>query len=841
MTKKYLKSAVMLAAVSALPGLLLAQDKSELLVPNTPAVATDSAAPLLDGISFRVRLGLKDAAPADWSGTIDVSEGKVAGISGWRWTQGDKATGESAWTLRTRRQQPQNPGERRAANQNGRQLPVSEAGVIVRLVNASTTATVSVKTAAGSFDFKPSDVPYGERYAALDGGAIVERVPPVAIAAATTDDEDYPAAVRSADGTVYVAYVAFTRGKDFQGARERIAALGSSPETLATSPGSVRKIDKPEDFEYLRQPSGGDRVLLKAFKDGKWSTPVDISAKTGAEFYRPSVSIDGSGKVWVFYSAHQDTNARLDTGNWELIARAFNPASGDVGDAINLSNAPGSDFEPAATTDSSGRTWVTWIGGRETHFNVFVANQVASGESKFTPARRVSTAAANEWEPAIAADRAGHVTIGWDTYAKGDYDVYISTQTADSGGSPTSEAIPVAATLRFEGRPSLAYDGQGKLWAAYELGGDGWGKDFGALKKVGVPLYSGNRTVAVKIYDPARKQWFTPPDLNEATGGRGPVTDLTTLNPTTRPNGRPQGLGAAARARAGTAPSYPRISVDDAGQVWLAYRGRQNGNWRVGIGSVWFEYVTRLDGDRWVPAAWLPRSNNILDNRPAVVAGDSGTSLVVYSGDSRGEVSTAATLDNPHMPAGEVAASPDDDKGTQNDDAAAVVGGGGNQNTARRRNNAPGPDANNNLYVAALRTDAKPAAPFLTPVQPEVPATPIQATADENDAVNSARTTEVNLNGEKLAIWRGEFHRHTELSPDGGADGGLLDMWRYAIDAADFDWIGDGDHDYGNGREYSWWTTQKAVTLFTVPQHFTPVFSYERSVPYPGFAQRNDF
>ena len=44
------------------------------------------------------------------------------------------------------------------------------------------------------------------------------------------------------------------------------------------------------------------------------------------------------------------------------------------------------------------------------------------------------------------------------------------------------------------------------------------------------------------------------------------------------------------------------------------------------------------------------------------------------------------------------------------------------------------------------------------------------------------------------------------------------------------DWIGDGDHDYGNGREYSWWTTQKAVTLFTLPEHFVPVYSYERSV-----------
>src|SRR5205823_9532573 len=82
-------------------------------------------------------------------------------------------------------------------------------------------------------------------------------------------------------------------------------------------------------------------------------------------------------------------------------------------------------------------------------------------------------------------------------------------------------------------------------------------------------------------------------------------------------------------------------------------------------------------------------------------------------------------------------------------------------------------------------------------------------------------------------IWRGEFRRHTEFSPDGGNDGGLLDLWRYVNDAVSLDWIGDGDHDFGNGREYSWWTTEKTVTLFTLPGHFVPMYCYERSVVYP--------
>jgi hypothetical protein len=77
---------------------------------------------------------------------------------------------------------------------------------------------------------------------------------------------------------------------------------------------------------------------------------------------------------------------------------------------------------------------------------------------------------------------------------------------------------------------------------------------------------------------------------------------------------------------------------------------------------------------------------------------------------------------------------------------------------------------------------------------------------------------------------------------DGGHDGALEDMWRYAIDAARFDWMGDDDHDNG-AREYSWWLVQKTTDMYDSPALHT-MFTYERSVVYPNghrnvmFAQR---
>src|SRR5439155_22766209 len=107
---------------------------------------------------------------------------------------------------------------------------------------------------------------------------------------------------------------------------------------------------------------------------------------------------------------------------------------------------------PAAATDSDGKVCVTWVGGREKNFNVFVASQ--EGE-RFSAPRRLTQSAANEWEPAIAADAAGHLAVAWDTYAKGDYDVYVARR---SGGDGSFEpAQPVAAPLACEVRPSLAY------------------------------------------------------------------------------------------------------------------------------------------------------------------------------------------------------------------------------------------------------------------------------------------------------------------------------------------------------------------------------------------------
>jgi hypothetical protein len=86
---------------------------------------------------------------------------------------------------------------------------------------------------------------------------------------------------------------------------------------------------------------------------------------------------------------------------------------------------------------------------------------------------------------------------------------------------------------------------------------------------------------------------------------------------------------------------------------------------------------------------------------------------------------------------------------------------------------------------------------------------------------------------------RGDFHRHTELSWDGGGgtDGSLQDFYRYMIDAAEMDFGASTDHQ-GGAFEYWWWYTQKMTDMYHLPGKYVPIYGFERSVTQP-FGHRN--
>src|SRR5580765_2615659 len=188
-------------------------------------------------VTLRIRFGMKDTDNTDWSGTLSLSSGKSESIRGWRWMPGDKAEG-NAFTVMTRRQAAQSEAERKRV-QAGNKLPIKENGIIVTLSGVTLDTQISIDAKPGKASFKIAELPVGARLSKLDDNLQVERVPVVSPLAESAADEDYPAVATARDGTAYLVYLAFTRGKDFQGKRERPATVESGPVVGPLAAGEV--------------------------------------------------------------------------------------------------------------------------------------------------------------------------------------------------------------------------------------------------------------------------------------------------------------------------------------------------------------------------------------------------------------------------------------------------------------------------------------------------------------------------------------------------------------------------------------------------------------------------
>jgi len=530
------------------------------------------------------------------------------------------------------------------------------------------------------------------------------------------------------------------------------------------------------DFAFLGKPTGGDQVMFLEMQGGRWTTPVPLS-DGGGDLFGLAMAADGQGRLWVFWSANVKEN-------WDLYAVVR--SDGQWSKPIRITSAPGSDFHQVATTGADGRIWLAWQTLNETSSDICVSCQQGEGFSEPTA---LASGPANEWKPAIAAAPDGRGAVAWDTYEQGNYDVLVRIGQANRWG----DAFPVAATRRNECRASLAFDPQNRLWIAYEVSPEGWGKDYGPYDQQpkNTALYQ-ERAIGVKMLKDERL--YTP------------ESDVNRALPMPNGNRRYPRAGDAVRA------AGPRLAVDVNGRLWLAARIRIERFDNV-IGGAWLSFLTTLEADGWKPAMLTPQTDGFLHEDPVLVPSPGGGLYVVGSSDSR--FLQAATF-------GPAARR----KGPRNADQPPA--------TTRVRATYPDQVFNRELSVADTGPLNRPDAEGKLVEAPTDTAGEMSPAArKEAEHIAAIRDYRAEIAGKSLRIVRGEFHRHTEISSDGAGDGSLFDMWRYGLDMASHDWIGNGDHDNGNGREFSWWMIQKTTSLFTMPGRFSPMFTYERSVNYP--------
>lgn len=227
----------------------------------------------------------------------------------------------------------------------------------------------------------------------------------------------------------------------------------------------------------------------------------------------------------------------------------------------------------------------------------------------------------------------------------------------------------------------------------------------------------------------------------------------------------------------------PKLLAGADGGVWLLMRRRNIKMQavfspslqrdRVQQQSLWDYAVAGVDATGWTEPIPLPLSNGRNDTRAAFIVSD-GRIVAAWNADAR----TFAT---------------------------------------------PYPYVKNDIMTAEIADVKLQGAPKLTPIETQPTAPPVHA----SEAAQVARMRTRHL-------LRGDMHRHTDISFDGDLDGGVLEFYRYMIDAAGMDYGALTDHHAGDNKEFFWWVLQKHAKMFLYPGRFTPLFAYERSLRFPN-------
>jgi hypothetical protein len=512
--------------------------------------------------SLEIFLGVQDEEPTDWDG--EVSEGKVLALRLQRAGPRARVQGNTFTARSFRRNLPMNQNLLR---------PILHVDLA-----APEAARVTLKTKQGEVSFTLKSLPPGRRKRYLDDQVTVERLEDSVLLTGKETEDDFPALAKGPDGSAWLAYVEYQPG-----------------------PRVVNERVQAGNFDLLVPKGNGDQILLMRFDGKAWQPPLEVTGP-GLDVWRPTVAVDGKGRVYVAWSQQVK-------GNWDIYYRRYTPpgksgGKGEWSETVRLTDAPGTDMNVVATTDSTGTVWLAWQGWRKDNFDILLA--ALADDHSWKEPHVISSSKANDWSPAITADTKGNVYVAWDTYDKGNYDVRLYVAANGAKG----REIGVASSARFEARPSLACDGQGRVWIAYEEGDEQWGKDFAnaqfrripVKKNPGAALYlPRSRTIKVKcLVDGKLMQ---------------PAGDLErAFIPRLRRN-----------------KSMPRLAVGADGALWLLLRHHPLPG---GMGEVWNSYAFRYDGKEWSAPHRLGNSANLMDNRPALVPFGKGL-LAVYSTDYR--------------------------------------------------------------------------------------------------------------------------------------------------------------------------------------------------------------
>jgi hypothetical protein len=468
---------------------------------------------------------------------------------------------------------------------------------------------------------------------------------------------------------------------------------------------------------------------------------------------------------------------------------------------------PGDHFRVALAGTHGDTLWIVWASQREHNWDLF-ARPYRDGKLG-KEVRLTDDAGPDIWH-AMTTDQRGRAWLVWQGFRDGQADVFARCVDGDGW----HDSIRVSTAKANDWNPVVAADPKtDRVWVAwdtYESGDYGIrvrALSGGPAPKLGEilcpdnsPVFQAHPSLAC---DRAGRLWLawdqSGPQWGKDAGHQVTKNAGTRLYHDRRlrvaclVDGKWQepeaDLLQALPEELRTFSELPCLQGDSEGRTWLTFRHRVCRIPRVddwGARGRWDAYAIAFLGDRWSGAVALPSSAGRNDMRMSPQRDPKGSVYFAYASDNRGWF-------------------------------------------------PPGTMTERNLSVAISRLHGagRPAEPKLRDLRVS-PMEVKRIHPREVEQVKRIRGYKIEAGGRTYRIYRGDIHRHTDISGDGVGDGSLMDLHRYGLDAAAFDFIFVTDHNMGDDKEYPWWRTQKANDLYTVPNAFISMYGYERSVPYPN-------
>ena len=598
--------------------------------------------------------------------------------------------------------------------------------------------------------------------------------------------------------------------------RHWIASTRPAPRRSTASP---LVIEPPSVLVHLRSGAENAPVEVRTVRGSFRFTPAELPLFRPASFLDGKVRVERVPPVAAIAQeqlGHQDLPAVWATRSGDLWV-AWQEYD-DTADAVYARRRGRTGWEPAWRLDSGrdvfgvavaedgrGNIWVIW--SMQVNGNWDLYGRFHDGRS-WSASERLTSAAGPDVFHRAARDGQGRLWVVWTRPVTGGRTAVFARRREGQGWSAEEEISPPGTAAGNSWFPALACGptGAAVAWDAYTDGSynvflrrftDGrWGP---VETVAGTGLFEAEPAVAIDAQNRVWVAWIeSGANWGKDTGFLVQERKGTTLYSSRAVrvacfDGRRLETSSRLEDALGPAEHWEAPQLIAApGGPWLVLRHMR---WRqsdmrtthaagVIYWGLWQFHLTRYTGGSWSAPVRLPRSGSRNDGKAAATVDPSGTLWLVWATDQR---DTRAYLP------------------IQNRVELAQIA-------------LPASSAEPQLVPAASA-----AAPAFSPIHPR-----------EAEQVGRIRSYRIDHGGKRYGIYRGDLHRHTEISIDGSGDGSLFDTYRYARDAAALDFLGVTDHTHDVVEPYAWWRSQKVADLFQIQNAFAAFYAYERSVEYPN-------